>query len=252
MVRKLFPTLAVPVLFLFFSCTSPAVEFEGRYWFPDFSLESRITDNGVGTDVDFSDDLAMKDEDFAGGRFRWFTGEHSWIRLEYIPFDWEGDNRLNRTIRFNGKVYTFGTPVISDLEMDYGRLGWAWQFIDIGDGVFKAGPLLEAKAFRVKAKLKAPTLAIDDSWDTAFVLPTSGLVIDINPVDAINIYGEASGVNAGKHGYMFDAEAGIRIIPFKNCTVTGGYRAFRLKAEDDDDFLDMRVHGPFVGVSIRF
>jgi hypothetical protein len=47
-------------------------------------------------------------------------------------------------------------------------------------------------------------------------------------------------------------EAGIKLIPIKILSIMGGYRLLEFKAEDDRDFAKARVHGPFVGVTVRF
>lgn len=234
------------------SCASPAVEFEGRYWYPDLDLEAKIEDGGFGTRIDFDDDLDLDDEDFPVGRVKLFTGENSWIRAEYIPISYDGDSMLTRTIFFNGKPFIVGTRVITDFDFEYYRLGWGSQFISLGDGFFKFGTLIEAKGYNLDASLISPTTGIAESEDITFGLPTVGVILDINPADKLNFYGEISGITAGSYGYTIDAEAGVKFIPFKNFTLTCGYRYLTFDVEWDDDEADMTLAGAFVGGSLRF
>jgi hypothetical protein len=257
MIGKHLSLLLILVLPLFGACASPFIEFQGQYWAPDFSFEARIIDDDAvittGTNIDFVDDLGLpKSDNFPGGRLRLFTGDKSWIRLDYVPFSWDGDNNLTRTLEFNGEIYTAGARVMSEFDMAYGRFGWGYQFIDIGDGIFKLGTLLEAKAFDLHMKLDAPTIAISEEEDFAFGLPTLGLVMDINPVEFINIYAEGSGIRVGSYGTMYDAEAGLRYIPVKWVTITAGYRVLHLDIEVEDNEADLHLCGPFIGGSIRF
>jgi hypothetical protein len=51
---------------------------------------------------------------------------------------------------------------------------------------------------------------------------------------------------------VYDAEVGIKFIPVRIFSIIGGYRIMEFKAENDDDFAKIRIHGPFVGLTIRF
>jgi len=241
------------------------VEFEGRYWMPDFTAKARVTEaNIVGSDLNFTSELGIKDEDFPEGRFIWHTGPNSKIRAYYTQAQFTGDQIVSRTITFDGKTYTAGTQVKSKLDLQYFGLGWLWEFIDVLDGKFKLGSILEAKGVAGKASLDAPTLAITESTDFIAGLPTAGLTVTISPFkdqkpyasgnifSDLSVYAEASGMSAGKYGYFIDAEAGVRWVPFKYVSISGGYRNVSLKAEDKPDYAKMELKGPFAAASIRF
>ncbi len=251
MSAKYLPLLLVLTLPLIPACASPAIELEPRYWFPGFELEATIEEDDIGTEIDFDEDLGMDDENFGGGRIKWFTGDDSWIRIDYVPIAYTGDNRLTRQIQFNGETYTVGSRVLSEYNLEYGRLGWGWQFIDIDDCV-KLGTLLEAKLFNLDAEIKTANGLIDEEESFVFGLPTIGAIIDVNPIDEINLFAELSGITAGSYGYMYDAEAGVRIIPCDCFTICGGYRIFKFNIEAGDNEARMRLNGPYVGISSRF
>ena len=234
--------------------TGVKVEFEGRYWITDLTAKAKVTESGIGTDIDFKADLGLKDEDFPDLRFTWYTGPKSKLRLAYAQVAYSGDKNIDRTIEFGGETYTVGTRVITDLDVKYLRLGWAWQFINIAKGKVKFGTLLEAKGILVDISLDAPNLPTPIKESEKFVggLPTVGAALDINPHKVVNVFAEVSGIYAGKYGYFLDGEAGVKIIPIKNVSVVAGYRILDFKAEDDPDFAKLKISGPFLGATLRF
>lgn len=232
----------------------PKVELEGSYWITDLSANTKLTESGIGTDIDLKEDLGLKDENYMDVRLTWYTGPKSELRLAYTQVAYRGDENIQRTIEFGGETFTGGTRVKTDVDVKYIRLGWAWQFIDIANSMVKLGTLLEAKAFLVDTSLDAPDLSppIEESVDAVGVLPTVGIALDINPHKVINVFAEVSGIYAGEYGYSLDGEAGVKIIPIKNLSVVGGWRILGFKIEDDPDFVKLEVSGPFVGATLRF
>ena len=159
---------------LFTSCAAPAIEMEGRYWYPDLSLEAKVEGGGIGTTIDFVDDLDVEDENFPMGRVKLYTGPNSWIRGEYLPISYDGDSMLTRSIIFDGKTSTVGARVITDFDFEYYRLGWGNQFFSFGDGLLQVGPLFEIKGYQLDASLVSPTPSvIVESEDITFGLPFS-------------------------------------------------------------------------------
>jgi hypothetical protein len=256
MVRKIFLTLVILVLAPCFADAQkgPTLEFEGRYWFTEMKGSIRVTEARTGSDTDFKHDLGIKDENFPEARLTWYTGPKSRIRLAYTQAGFEGDENIDRTLEFRGQTYTVGTRVETDVKVRYLRVGWVWQFIDIGKGVMKLGTLLEGKGVWAKASLEAPDLIfpVKESKRILFGLPTVGVALDINPHKMVNIFGEVSGLPAGSYGYMVDAEAGIKLIPVKFLSVIVGYRIFDMRAKNNPDFAKLRFYGPFAGATLRF
>lgn len=231
----------------------PTIEFEGRYWITGLKSHVKVTEDSlIGTDIDLVDDLGIADEDFPEARLRWNTGPNSMLRLAYTQVAYSGDKNLERTISFNGSSYVVGTPVSTDLEVDYLRLGWAWQFINIGDGTIKIGPLLEAKAFMLDVSLDAPSIGVSESEDFMMALPAIGAILDINLGQKINIFAEISGLPSTDYGHFFDTEIGIKFIPIKNLSIVAGYRIIDIELEDDDSYGEVDITGPFIGATLRF
>lgn len=254
MLRKILLSVCFLVVTTAIAFADTKVEFEGRYWITGLTAKAKVTEDGIGTDIDFKADLGLKDKNFPEGRFTWYTGPKSKLRFAYTQISYSGDKNAERTIEFGGETYAVGTRVITDLDVKYLRLGWAWQFINVADGKVKFGTLLEAKGFWVDTSLEAPNMfpPVKESEKFAIGLPTIGFALDINPHKVVNVFAEISGLPAGKYGYFLDGEAGVKVIPLKNLSIIGGYRIFDIKAKDEPDYARLKISGPFIGATLRF
>lgn len=95
---------------------------------PQMGSRIRVERSGFGTDIDARRDLGMPDTNFPRGGVTWQRGR-SRLRFDYTPIAYSGDQTVTRTVVFNGREYTVGTRVVSDLEVKHLELGWAYQFI---------------------------------------------------------------------------------------------------------------------------
>lgn len=230
------------------------VELEGRYWFSDIKGKVQIDSRTVeGTRIDFNDDLGIDAENAPGFRLTFNLPLNHKIRLAYTHMFSEGDTTLERTVTFAGATFNASTRVVSELEIHYGQLGWIWQPIAI-PGLLKVGPMIELKGIQLDASIETRDAnpAIREDKNLGVVLPTIGAALDITPHRLIHLFAEASGIPAGTLGYLIDAEAGIRFIPWTFFSIVAGYRFFEVRVEHDDDFGEARLNGPFVGLSVRF
>lgn len=232
----------------------PRFDIEGRYWITDLDGRIRYTESDIGTTIDFKEDLGLDNENYPELRFSWHIGRKSKLRLAYTQAAYSGDENISKTIEFGGETFTVGTRVKTDLDVKYFRLGWIWEFINIADSAVKFGTLLEAKGFWVDASLDAPELVspIKESVEAVGGFPTAGVVLDIRPHKLVNLFGEISGIYAGKYGYSYDGEAGVGITPLKNLSFIGGWRILGFEVEDDPDFVRLKISGPFAGAILRF
>lgn len=231
----------------------PVVELEGRYWITGLNSHVKVTEDLlIGTDIDLVDDLGLGDKDFPEVRLKWNTGPNSLLRFAYTKVCFGGDKVIERAISFSGQTYAVGTHVSTELEVDYFRLGWAWQFLDIGEGAVKAGPLLEAKAFMLDASLDAPSIGVSEAEDFIIALPTIGAMVDVNVGEKFNLFAEVSGLPSAGYGHFFDTEIGIKFIPIENLSIIVGYRVIDIELEDDDSYGEIDMTGPFFGATLRF
>jgi len=150
-------------------------------------------------------------------------------------------------------AYTFGTRVVSSLELRDFRLGWAYQFINVADRKFRLGTFLQGHGLWLKAALAAPNLSppISESDRLTVGLPMIGLAMDIHPHPRMNISGDFSGLKAGKYGYAVDGELSLKMAPVRHLGLVAGYRSFRLNPKVGPDFAVVRISGLFIGAFAR-
>ena len=234
--------------------TQPRFTLEGWYWRGDLEATALVNRGTLGTVFDFKRDLGMSDAGTPAGRFVLALGPHSRLHFSYLDLSYRGDATVERTIEFAGHTYTVGTRVVSSLGERYGRAGWVWQFVDVGDGAFRLGTVLDVVWLRLAAALRAPDLQPpeQESDTLSGTLPALGLAVDASPHRALDLFLEGSGVDAGSHGSLLDAEAGLRVFPTANLGVLAAYRVLDLRLNDRPDFAKVRVAGPYLGLSARW
>jgi hypothetical protein len=237
--------LFVPCLY-----AQTSIEIEGRYWFSQINSTLRVERNGLGTDIDARNDLGFTDSNFPQGRVAVHWG-HSRLAFDYTPIDFSGDQTVSRTLIFNGQSYTFGTRVVSSLEVRHLQLGWTYQF-RMAKGIVKLGPLVEAHGFLMSGRLRAPDVNVESEEDLSVGLPTVGAALEISPRRQIDIYGEASGMSAGDYGNFVRSEAGVRLRPTHHVQFTAGYRTWNLNVANSPDFAHLHLRGPFLGGGLRW
>jgi hypothetical protein len=212
----------------------------------------KVTEGGVkGTEVDLTDDLGVSDEDFWEGRLTLELGKHK-LRYGFMRLRWDGDETLAETITFAGETFTVNSLVVTDLDIDYHRLGYVYDLLATNGN--RLSVILEVKYFNIDAGLEAPNEvpAIDESESIDAPIPTVGLAFQLGLPFLFNIGGEITGITAGKYGYMLDAEAAINFNPVPFLTLSSGYRYLKLNVEDDDDEVDFDLNGPFLTLLVGF
>ena len=227
------------------------IEVEGRMWMVKLDSTVRIVQSGIGTEVKLVDDLGFDErKNFFEGRLQVkFARKHK-FNLEYIPLKWDADKLITRTIEFNGQTYTVGTRVQSRLDLTFFKGGYEYDFLAGSLGFL--GGTLDVLAANAKVQLTAPALAIDQKEDKTIPIPMIGLVGRLYPIKWVNLTAKASGLPAGSYGYVFDGEASLNINPIKYLGISGGYRYFVISVKYNDNSLDYRLDGPFVGLTLRF
>src|SRR5689334_13507402 len=96
----------------------PTVEITGRYWITDMAGNLRVERNGLGTDIAAKNDLGMSDKNFPQANFV-LRAKRSKLTFRYTSIDYSGDRDVTRTLNFDGKQYTLGTRVLSDLDFQH-------------------------------------------------------------------------------------------------------------------------------------
>lgn len=236
--------------FVFSSNAHAAVGAEVRYWFTELDSEVKITDlNVIGTKIDFSDDLGLDDEDFVEGRLFYESGRHK-LRYAFVSMSWDADKTITKSIVYGGQTYSASTMVETELDIDYHRLGYEYQFIKADN--YDVGLIFEIKYFDIETSLKATAAGLDESESVSAPLPTVGISFSAAPSENVVVEAEITGITAGSDAYVYDAEVLLGYKPHPQVLLSGGYRTFTMHAEDDDDEVDFEVSGPFVMVRATF
>jgi len=236
------------------SADDARLEFEARYWRPDFAGSARIGDGGSATEVDFNTDLGIVEDDIFEGRLIWRPGRKHRIRYDFAGLSFTGDKVIERSIEFAGETFDLSAQVASELELDYSRLSWTWQFIYTGDGKFRLGPLVEALRFDGQAALRTTVLIFPleaiETVDETF--GAVGLALDIVPNEQFRFSAEAAIITTTDYGDLTDFEASVRYSPTEYLGLLAGYRNLEIDARDEDDYLKLTIDGFFAGLAIRY
>jgi hypothetical protein len=224
-------------------------EVEGRYWSSAIDSQIRIERQGFGTEIDGSKDLGFDRSAFPEGRATLGLGHHR-ISFGFTPIDLSGDRVVSRALVFNGRTYTTGTRVQSDLEVKHLQVGWSYLF-----GLFKRirfGPVLEAHGFLLSGSLRAPELNLSSKEEFSVGIPTAGASLKISPHERVDFYGQATGMSAPDYVRFVHSEVGVRIRPIRSLYVVAGHKTFRLHVAKSNDFARLFLQGPFVGAGFHW
>jgi len=226
---------------------------EARYWRP--TLESEIVASSaalIGTTIDPVTDLALDKEQNAVEARAGITlpGRHK-LRVGYLSLSFDGDRTLTRDITFQGVTFTATTRVLSNLDVKILRGGYQFDFFKTAIG--SLGILLEVHYFDGEARIRDTAGAQDQRATFQVPVPVVGLAFRAYPITRIlSVGAEVVGVSVGSQGHYIDGEASVTFTPFPFVELTGGYRVIDLHGEEGDDRIDLRLHGPFAALTIRF
>ena len=220
------------------------------YWTPDLDASAKIEKNGIGTEVDFVDDLGMDDEDIPGVTVDLLLGRSNHFLFSYWSVGYDGRNTLTRSFDFNGRSYAVGSTVTSSLDLDTYELGYAWDVLNFG--TFRLGPTLNVNYYQVAASLRSdliPTVN-DEKFDLVF--PMAGIRFGMDLLDGkVGVGARFSGLFWQGSGF-WDGAAELSFRPLKNVAVAGGYRMIHLDVSDDDDSADLELGGLTLSATVRF
>jgi hypothetical protein len=233
---------------------SAEVILEARQWAPDLSGQIRVDSSDLIDTIDLTQDLGLQDDEAFEGRLLVRPSKRTLFRVGWTPLTLTGEQVVSRTIVFLGREFDISSRVLSELELDYGRLGFAWQFLSTRDGRFRIGPLVEAKAFRGTATLSAPDLAVPATESAEFevAFASAGLILDLEASDRLHIFAEGSVLLDESEGELNEIEVGVRFFATKALAIVAGVRQLEIDATDRDDLLQMDLEGAFAGLSLRF
>lgn len=205
--------------------------------------------------LNFESDLGLMEDEALEGRLVFRPSQKTMIVLGYVPeIALAGDNVVSRSLTFLNQSFDFNERVVTDFNLDYARIGFAWQFLSTDDGRFRVGPLVEAKGFRADLSLAAPDasppVVEEESYEAGFA--TGGLIADLELSEKVELFGSASVVISGDEGDVDETEFGVRYLPIDSLAIVAGVRTLEIQVEDDDERFVFELDGAFFGLALRF
>jgi len=216
------------------------------------SGEFTAEENGFGTKIDIESDLGAEDSENMMVEAAFNIGDIK-LSANYMPLSFEGDSILSRSILFNGQLYTFGSRVVSNLDMDILDLGLTYYFINMDDAPtrFQLGVELSTKITDAEALIKDVATGVEESASETLPLPTIGLRGRVAFSDFVGINGRI-GYLGYSDNHFLDADVQIEVSPIPLLGLFAGYRHIDIAIDESDIFVDTEFSGFYGGAFFRF
>jgi hypothetical protein len=162
---------------------------------------------------------------------------------------YEQTSPLRTPISFDGT--TFSGSATASLKWNLWRFGYEWDFMSRERGFL--GLLADIKYNKVSATVRGNGAA--EATEAKAPIPGLGVIGRTYVHPKISISGEFTGfkiVGGDVEGSFYDFDISATASIFKNLGVQGGYRAVKADYTVDEDFGDLTLRGPYVGIISRF
>lgn len=226
------------------------IELEGRYWAPDLNGSASLADFDLPPDLEIGELLGLEADGVPEGRFTFRIFLGFYVRATYQRMDNSGQRNLDDLFEIPIPI---DASVSSNLDFDYGRLALGWRFV-FPKKIFSIGGFAEAKGFRGDAGVSIDSNFISDSVTESFeaVIPSVGVVAEINPSQKWQIFGEVSLAVGYDDADMADWELGLRYFPTGILGIGAGYRVMDLDGTIDNVLLNVDWKGAFLTGMLKF
>ncbi len=255
--KATFSVLAFSLLIGALAAPDPAaalgIELEARYWAPDLSGSVGLADIDLPPnfpEVNVGDLLGLEADGVPEGRFTFRILLGFYIRATYQSMKNSGDRNVADLLPIPLPIEG---NISSNLDFDYGRLALGWRFV-FPDNVFNIGAFAEAKGFSGDASAAINSSLFSDSISESFevVIPSLGIVGEINPSEKWSIFGEVSKEVGYEDASILDWELGLRYFPTKILAIGAGYRMMDLDGVLDDVVMQVDWKGFFLSGMLKF
>jgi hypothetical protein len=224
----------------------------GYYWFPTLDGHVKVDGNGIaGTTLDLKDDIGFDNESYPiVEAFAGFGAHH--LSLSYYHAKYDGTSDLTRTINFDGKTYTVGSRINTDLKYDVYDATYQYDLLNLENILagFSLGLVGKVKVIDGEIDLRSSTQSASKSFTAP--VPMAGVNLHLG---IIANWLEARVLATGMgywDGSIFDAQADISLTPFPFLDIHGGYRTFIIDVNRDDVDFNYNTSGPYVAVTVSF
>jgi hypothetical protein len=226
------------------------VEFRATFSIPSGDANfSGTTD--AGSTLDFSRDFDFKNEWGYQLRYTYRTssGKHKFL-VDYDDTSWDRSNTLSRSFTFRGETYVANASLEGNLKLRTIRGMYAYRW---GNEKFRFGPMVDMAIITTRLDITGTTNNGTRTAEGSITKlgATIGYDLDYDPNPQFSIFHNLGAI-AFKGEHLFHTEGGVKFFPTPHIGATGGYKYGRYKVVDDDNFIKIREHGPFVGGVVRF
>jgi len=243
----------VTAMTVFAQSDRPKNEIEVRATVAVPSGEANFSGTGAsGSTLDFNRDFDFSNEwgfDIKYA-YRSENGKHK-FGLEYANTDWDRTRTFTRTFTFRGETYVAGAEVEGNLRMSTFKGMYAYRW---GNDKVRIGPMVDMGVIPTRLDITGNTLSGTGRKQEGKIskfAATVGYDLDYDPTPKLNFFNNLGGI-AFHHDRLFHVEGGVKYYPARNFGVVGGYKYQRYRWVDDQNFLRVTSHGPFVGGVLRF
>jgi hypothetical protein len=229
---------------------------------PSGSLHgSASTDNAS---IDFNKDLGFNSYSTFSGKADWKFTRKNHLYVSVIPFNFQRQTVLNRTITFQGQTFTAGLTTNSSLDTLFVAPGYQYDIIRRRRG--HLGIALQMDLFNTTGKISAAAQVTGDGVHHNAVSATGSLLAPI-PVAGpelryyvtdsprVFIQGNVLGMYLFGYGSFVSTTGNIGVTLSKHLSVLAGYQlASHLVVKDDTDRIGLRFiqRGAVVGLETSF
>jgi hypothetical protein len=144
-----------------------------------------------------------------------------------------------------------GAEVEGNLRMSTFKGMYAYRW---GNDKVRIGPMVDMGVIPTRLDITGNTLSGTGRKQEGKIskfAATVGYDLDYDPTPKLNFFNNLGGI-AFHHDRLFHVEGGVKYYPARNFGVVGGYKYQRYRWVDDQNFLRVTSHGPFVGGVLRF
>lgn len=208
----------------------------------DRDTDIRLDSSGglLGTELDFEDDLGLdEDQDVARVDGFWRYGKRSRFDFTLYKLDRSTTSTATLNIRFGDQVFTIGTPLRTELELQIIKAAYTYSFVRNNkvDVAITAG----LHIMDTQARLTALNTGNFDEGDTTAPLPVIGarVAYQITPEWIFSASTEWFGIEADDYeGRFLDTRVSIEHNTFQNIGFGVGFNSSNFDIESEDsDFL---------------
>ena len=205
-----------------------------------------------GSTIDFNRDSDLSNEWGFDIKYAYRTPDgKNKFGVEYFTTDWDRTRVIGRAFTFRGETYVAGAAIESNLRQSAFKGMYARRW---GNDKIRIGPMIDFGVVPTRLDITGNAFSGNSRKTEGSIskfAATIGGDLDYDPTPKVNIFSNLGGI-AFHHDRLFHAEGGLKYFPSKNFGVVGGYKYQKYKWVNDNNFLRVTSHGPFVGGVLRF